>query len=221
MVGILSTFIKKYKTLSIAIMSTIFSMIAVTTGIVILFLDIRERPSNKAIIEEHPIALKAPFLVENYFYPSGFMGDGEIGNKYISLTHERMDVNGLKKVVTKISYNPGPKGWGGIYWQYPENNWGKHPGRNLIGARKISFLAKGAVGGEIVEFISGGIQGEYNDSFKVSLGKLALLKSWKEYSIDLSQEDLSNVIGAFAWVASKDANPDGITFYLKDIYFER
>ncbi len=38
----------------------------------------------------------------------------------------------------------------------------------------------------------------------------------------ISDRTLStSVIGAFAWIASKDVNPRGVTFYLKYIYFEK
>lgn len=155
-----------------------------------------------------------PADVDIYFYPSGLMGDAEKGEKYVTFTRS--------KDYLKITYKPGPTGWAGIFWQYPDSNWGDKLGRNLTKAKKITFWVKGAMGGEIVEFKSGGIRGgTYEDSFEVSLGKIKLSPSWKQYEIDLSGQDLSNVIGAFAWVATKDLNPVGLTFYLKDIYFEK
>ena len=154
-----------------------------------------------------------PVNVDTYFYPSGWMGDGEYGERYITFTRSIDYI--------KITYTPGPERWAGIYWQYPDSNWGKQPGRSLIGARKLTFWAKGETGNEIVEFKTGGIRGrKYEDSFEKSLGRIKLSQSWKQYEIDLADLDLSNVIGAFTWVASRDANPDGLTFHLKDIYFE-
>ncbi len=86
----------------------------------------------------------------------------------------------------------------------------------------MTFWAKGETGNEIVEFKTGGIQGQkYEDSFVKSLGRIKLSQSWKQYDIDITDQDLSSVIGAFVWVASKDTNPKGLTFYLKDIYFEK
>ena len=111
---------------------------------------------------------------------------------------------------------------GGIYWQFPEDNWGEKPGRNLFEAKKLTFQAKGETGDEIVEFNTGGIQGlRYEDSFEKTLGRIKLSKEWKQYEIDLTDQKLSSVIGAFVFVASKDANPNGLTFYIKEIYFQK
>jgi hypothetical protein len=91
----------------------------------------------------------------------------------------------------------------------------------LRGAREVAFLARGEVGGEIVEFKSGGIfrGGPYPDSFEASLGSVALAKEWRPYRIDLSRGDLSNVIGAFAWVAAAADNGNRpMTFYVADLW---
>lgn len=150
--------------------------------------------------------------IDRYFYPSGWMGDGEEGERYIQFKRTKNYI--------KISYSPGEKGWGGIYWQYPENNWGNKPGRNLVNVRKLKFCAKGETGDEFVEFKSGGIFNQrYEDSFEKSMGKIKLSIEWRLYEIDLNSQDLSNVIGAFAWIAAKCDNPKGITFYLSDIGF--
>lgn len=163
--------------------------------------------------EKASARLSFPVNVDIYFYPSGWMGDGEYGERFITLTRSDEHI--------KITYTPGPREWAGIYWQYPDSNWGEQAGRNLIGAHKLTFKARGETGNEIVEFKTGGIRGQrYEDSFEKSLGRIKLLQSWKQYEIALSEQNLSNVIGAFAWVASRDANPGGLTFYLKDIYFE-
>lgn len=163
-------------------------------------------------VEEEVSKLEIPFPVniDLYFYPSGWMGDGE----YITFTRTDEHI--------KITYAPGPKGWAGIYWQYPDSNWGERPGRNLIGAKRLVFWAKGEIGNEIIEFKTGGIRDKkYEDSFEKSLGRIKLTQGWEQYEIDLDGQDLSSVIGGFAWIASKDANPNGVTFYLNDIYFEK
>jgi len=53
---------------------------------------------------------------------------------------------------------PGPpKGYAGVAWQHPANNWGTQPGYAIPkGATKVTFYAKGAVGGEKVLFFVGG-----------------------------------------------------------------
>jgi hypothetical protein len=94
------------------------------------------------------------------------------------------------------------------------------PGYNYSknGLSKVVFWAKGEHGGEILEFKAGGINNpgkKYRDSFLASTGRLPLTKEWKRYIIDLSNADLSSVIGGFAWIASADYNHGKqITFFL-------
>lgn len=174
----------------------------------------------------NPTTISAPFIVPVYFYPSGWMGDGEHGKRYINLDtafrgRPRPDDN--DGVCNKISYQPGPTGWAGIFWQYPDSNWGDQPGRRIRGAKRIVFWATGERGGEVVEFKAGGIRDSrkrYQDSFEVSIGRVTLTNEWRRYEIPLVGQDLSNVIGAFAWVATGSANPNGLIFYLDDIRYE-
>lgn len=122
----------------------------------------------------------------------------------------------------KTNYTPGAKGWASIYWQNIDSNCGDCPCCDGKGFKKLTFWAKGKKGGEQVEFKSGGIDNPakpYKDSFEVTMRGEPLEKSWKQYTIDLSGQNLSNVIGGFAWVANRDSNPNGLTFYLDDIVF--
>jgi hypothetical protein len=172
-------------------------------------------------------ALRTPFDVTLYFRPSGWMGDGEKGTRYVQLNTGFTNCNrsdDTDGICIQINYQPDPhgKGWAGIYWQYPDGNWGDQPGRRIAGAQRIVFWAKGERGGEIVEFKAGGINDPnkpYQDSFEVAR-RIRLNREWSRYEIPLSGQDLSHVIGAFAWVASRDANPGGVTFYLDDIRYE-
>jgi len=120
----------------------------------------------------------APFAVyvenasnDNHFAPSGWMGD--YGDIKLNLACTEMPRSG--KTCIKITYNAMASqgaGWMGIFWQQPANNWGdKKGGYNLTGAQKLTFWARGAVGGEkIAEFKVGGITGEYPDSDSQSMG---------------------------------------------------
>jgi hypothetical protein len=108
-----------------------------------------------------------------------------------------------------------------VYWQYPDGNWGKVPGREVKGAKTVEFWARGEKGGEVVSFKVGGInQLKYKDSLDISMDPVVLTTEWKQFEIDLGGADTSSVIGAFAWIASKDGNPGGLTFYLDDIRFK-
>jgi len=159
-------------------------------------------------------SLPFPINVDKYFYPSGWMGDGELGEQYFKFARPEENI-------IQLIFTPGPEGWAGIYWQYPNGNYGDKPGRNLMGAKNLTFWARGEKGNELIEFKTGGIRGKnYEDSFEKSSGLVKLSQSWKQYEIDLSDQDLSNVIGAFTSVVTKAGNPNGATFYIKDINFQ-
>ncbi|MBV9463142.1 MAG: PEP-CTERM sorting domain-containing protein [Verrucomicrobiae bacterium] len=168
---------------------------------------------------------KLPFLIfgdkAEHFAPSGWMGDtsdlsfnpmwsqhpGQ-GNKCIQIKYSAKVGQGMK--------------WAGIYWQDPANNWGtvKEGGFNLSAAKSLKFMARGEKGGETVEFKAGGISGEFPDTFKAEAPVASLTPEWKEYTIDLSGQDLSQVIGGFVFAVAKDKNPNGCTFYLDNIRYE-
>lgn len=160
--------------------------------------------------------LRLPMALDSRCFPSGWMGDGQTGKTYLTLEHVRADVNGSVKTAIRFDYKAGPTGWAGLYWQCPDGNWGTVKGIPLLGARAITFVARGDKGGEIVEFKAGGTRGAFPDSFEVSLGKISLAPTWTEYRLDLTGRDLSNVAGAFAW--SAPAPPTGrLSFYVADI----
>ena len=97
----------------------------------------------------------------------------------------------------------GGVGWGGVYWQYPENNWGTQPGFAIPqGATGVSFYAWGAAGGESVEFIVG--MGDA-DGFEKKLGPVALGTEPQQFTIALDGETYNEVVGGFAWVMGDDA----------------
>lgn len=166
------------------------------------------------------------FDLETRYAPTGWMGDiGKPGGKSpLAVTKEAAQIEGKTVSATRIEYQQSSgSGWAGIYWQYPETNWGDKPGLNLTGAKKISFYAKGERGGEIVKFISGGIDTPgkmFRDSFKRSEGDTVLTNTWKRYEIDLSGEDLSSVIGAFAWVSVGGFDKGRLVTYLANIKIE-
>lgn len=164
--------------------------------------------------------------IQTLFTPSGWMGDGEYGHKYISFSGAEMKITHSPPTSIKITYTFGPARWGGIYWQNKPDNWGDQAGNNYakMGLSRLTFWAKGETGAEVVEFKTGDIanpQKQYRDSFGGSTGRLILQKEWKKYQINLSDADLKSVIGGFCWVASADYNQSKtITFYLDDIVLE-
>jgi len=135
--------------------------------------------------------------------------------------------------------------WGGWYFmngvlgatdREPSLNWGTQPdaGYDLSGATTLQFWAKGAHGGERVEFFCFGVGWNPNvtppqktalyadSSSKVSVGVIGLTNVWKQYRISLAGHDIHYVLGGFGWDASavNQANANArITFYLDDIQF--
>lgn len=101
----------------------------------------------------------------------------------------------------KISYNdtvPPNINWAGVYWLFPDTNWGYWNGLNISGAEKLSFWAKGEKGGEKVEFKMGGVnlysdpdsaKKHYDSCDLLSTGIRTLSADWEEFSIDLSKKD--------------------------------
>lgn len=167
---------------------------------------------------------KEPYSIWANFTASGWMGDGEQGEKYIQLQEAFEDKARPDSLCIRINYKPSVAvGWAGIYWQNEPDNWGDVPGKNFSksGYKKLTFWAKGETGRELVEFKVGGInQKRYKDSFAATTGKIVLKKTWTQYTLDLTNKNLSSVIGGFCWVASKSGNPNGLTFYLDDMQYE-
>lgn len=157
----------------------------------------------------------------NHFPPKGWMGDyGDIqldegcrvtphnGGSCISLTYTAACKQG--------------KGWAGVYWHL---HWGDaRAGYDLHPATKITFWARGEKGGELAEFKAGGIEGEFPDSLRptrtIQPTVIRLTKEWKQYEIDLTDADLSHVVGGFCWVTNDTQNPSGCIIYLDDIRYE-
>ena len=169
----------------------------------------------------------------NHYKPTGYMGDtGDIhideasrdrphsGSSCIRIVY---DAEG--KGPNECPY-PGPCGWAGVYWQEPPNNWGRDPERqgrgfDLSDYSRLVFWAR-AERPTAIEFKVGGINEPYGDSLIYPRAILAeLTQDWQEFEIDLASADLTHIIGGFLWVTNQDRNPDGITFYLDEIRFER
>jgi len=175
-----------------------------------------------------PIPLPGALNVDKTYVPSGFMGDGKAGKKYVQINEAYKDDSKAHPTCIKVSYIAGPEQWAGMYWLNKADNWGDKPGDDFSAKSftKITFYARGEKGGEVIEFKAGGVDAtaegkKYKDSLEVSTGKLTLDKAWKQYTIPLDKRnDLSSVIGIFCWTSNTSANPDGFVFYLDAIQYE-
>ncbi|NLE91103.1 MAG: hypothetical protein GX598_00955 [Elusimicrobia bacterium] len=157
---------------------------------------------------------------DNHYAASGWMGD--FGD--IKMNDQALENPHSGSTSIEFSYSAKKsqgQGWAGVYWQNPANNWGsKKGGFDLTGMTKLTFWARGAKGGEIIQkFVVGGIKGDYSDSAAAEFGPVELTDTWKEYTINLAGRDLSYISGGFGWVATADLNPDGCVFYIDDIKF--
>jgi hypothetical protein len=126
------------------------------------------------------------------------------------------------KTCIHIAYRPqnGGPGWAGVYWLPPhldpQQDWGSQiTGVNLRGASRLTFGARGALGGERVTFFVGGIQGPKGDSLSKRLLDLSLTPAWRQYTINLNDADVSRVVGAFGWSAA-----ERVEFWLDAVRFE-
>lgn len=169
---------------------------------------------------------KPHFDIQKLFTPSGWMGDGEYGRKYVDFSGaDRINPHSPPDSI-RITYTFGPKRWSGIYWQNQPDNWGDRAGDDFSGKgfSRVTFWARGGLGTEVVEFKVGGIDDsrkKYRDSLVATTGRITLTKEWKQYTIDISRENLSSIIGGFCWVASADYNGGKkMTFYIDDISME-
>ena len=180
------------------------------------------------VLTTKPQPLQAPFDVTKYYRPGGFMGDGEICANCVEINDAfqgKPRTGNANGFCTRVTYaKAAGKGFAGVYWLWPDHNWGEQPGWKIVGASKVSFWAAGERGGEIVEFKAGGIVKSlgklYYDSFEANLGKVRLDAEWRHYEIDVKSYNLADVIGAFAWSAASNWNSSPLVFYLDDIRYE-
>ena len=150
------------------------------------------------------------------FAPSGWMGN----TKAVKVVEDCSDNPHAGQTCLKVDYLAA-KDWAGVVWQSPAGDWGDRAGGwNLTGATRLTFWARGAQGGEVVNFEFGllGDGKRYRDSGRGKLEKVALTSEWKEYTLDLKGQDLSRIKTGFAWTLAADGKP--VTFYLDDIQFE-
>lgn len=166
---------------------------------------------------------------KNHFTPSGYMGDYNdihMDNNFRQNPHSGdscirvvYDAKGKRR-------EGGPLKWAGVYWQQPAGNWGNDPnlkgrGYDLSAYARLTFWARAEKECEI-EFKVGGIVGPYGDSLRqAKMVRAKLGPKWQRYEISLKGANLKHIIGGFCWVTNWEDNPDGVTFYLDDIGYEK
>ena len=156
-----------------------------------------------------------PFAVDDYFYPSGYMGDGQnmlVTDEELCGAQRPADAMGT---CHRFTWTPGTEGWAGVYWQHPDMNWGSQSGLALpAGATAVTFTAWGSAGGEIVSFMTGMMDA---DGFEVK-EELTLTAEPTEYTLSLAGVTYTDVVGGFGWVAEGATSP--VEFFVDDIRWE-
>ena len=170
-------------------------------------------PATKARAEKLPFDLTPEDGVAPYI-ASGYMGN----TGAISMENSTDDPHSGKDRL-KVQYKAADN-WGGVVWQSPANDWGDKPGGyDLSGAKKLTFWARGAKGGEKIGF-GFGLIGNDKKYYDTTKGKTTetLTSDWKQYEIPIGDVDLSRIKTGFYWTAAGAGAP--ITFYLDDIKYE-
>jgi hypothetical protein len=161
-----------------------------------------------------------PLAVDAFYAPSGYMGDGLIAGAISDVSACTVPRQGEGKGrCHKFVWTPGAMGWAGIFWQYPDGNWGATPGLTIApGATRITFYAWGELGGETVSFFAGmdGI-----DGFSVKKADVVLTTTPTAHTMDLTGSIYSRVVGGFGWTTGGIAGQTApVTFYVDDIQWK-
>ena len=179
----------------------------------------------------------------NHFHARGRMSSPGDEDAVPSMNEASIDNPHSGITCIKATFKSRGRNWGGWYFMNgvlqgaetaPKENWGDYPdaGIDLQGATKVTFWARGEQGGERVEFFCLGVGRDPNtgvpirpypdSSPKVSIGYVTLSTKWKQYIIDLSEKDLSHVLGGFGWVTKASQNNDqDIAFCIDDIRYDK
>ena len=185
-------------------------------------------PSRSVIIYD-----EQPALGVRYWSPSGWMPDGGGISFNDSFEGDKNVKPNSGKTCIKFGFYATQRDFVGIYWLY-EGRWEpQSPAPNIFsllnikrGAKvRLKLFARGHTGGESVQFKIGGIaKGKYPDTLlpAVETPYKKLTNQWQEYTLDLTNRDLTNLVGGFCVVLDRFHNPNRneVWFYLDDIVIE-
>jgi hypothetical protein len=201
----------------------------------------KQLPDNGPPAHVDPNVLRLPFLVDDYFVPSGCFGDGNCQGAVISIDSRACGdrpatVQGVCRVYTYTPLaerTPGYQGFLGILFQDVglggESQIGRVPGLPVqAGAKRAVFWAKVGAGSIKVAFRSGGANNwdgqtdptlPYKDDFGVP-ADVTLTKDYQQISIDLSTVTYHDVVSPFGWAIESKGRTDSIALYIADLRWE-
>jgi hypothetical protein len=162
-----------------------------------------------------PLVIYDDRLTDAYA-PSGWIGNTDA----IRIAPDDTSNPKSGRFALRCEYVAG-EGFGGIVWQSPANDWGDLPGGfDLRSAKRLTFWARGASGGETVDFSAGVLPPEkaFGDSARVELKSVRLTRDWKQYTIDLAGNDMSRIKTGFGW--STAGRGEATVFFLDQIQYE-
>ena len=163
-----------------------------------------------------PYTVYADDMPESVYIPSGYMGNTAAVSMQLDCTENPHS----GPTCLKAQYNSSAD-WGGVLWQSPAEDWeGKQPGgANLTGATQLEFWARGAEGGETVNFVFGVLNGRqpFCDTASGELKDVKLSKEWTRLTFPLDDFDLRQIKTGFGWSLAGQGRP--VTFYVDDIRY--
>lgn len=162
-----------------------------------------------------PYSLYSDRRPQQPYSPSGYMGDK---SGQIKMNFDWKDRPHSGSSCLQIHAPAGA--WSGVNWQHPAGDWGGRAGGfDFSGAKRLTFWARGANGGEEVTFALGGIgpSETYFDTAKSNL-PVKLTKEWKQYEIDLDGKDLTRIKTPFHWSSYHGSKV--VEFFVDDIRIE-
>ena len=177
----------------------------------------------KAEIPYHEtLALKLPAAVyrertdQLNWIPSGVMPQ----ENFLTINADCENNPHQGKTCLEIKYTSGGD-WSGLQWQHPAGDWENNSpgGYDLAGAKTMTFWARGAEGGEVMELKMGGpLTGKYPNTVEMDLGTTTLTREWKKYSFSLEEKDLRRVKNPLTIILKGNGFPFSI--YLDEVAFE-
>jgi hypothetical protein len=171
----------------------------------------------------------ATFSVDDYFEPTGKMGDIDDVNvdEQPGFVRFMYNATGGGQHKWEWTYKDGkentePAQFGGVMYLDPSGNWGKDPdgGYDLRGCHHvIKWEARSADGEVNVQFLMGGDRRDsttkekekfpYPNTIKQKLVTKSLNGQWQSFDYDLSgipDENFKRVVGGFGWTISWGSN---------------
>ena len=167
----------------------------------------------------HARAAKLPFDLTPEDGAPPYAASGYMGNSGAITMEASTDNPHSGKDSLKVQYKAADN-WGGVVWQNPADDWGDKPGGfDLSGAKKVTFWARGAKGGEKLEVGFGLLDRDkkYYDTAKSKIN-VTLTSDWKQYEIPIGDVDLSRIKTGFYWTGAATGEP--FTFYLDDVQWQ-